>query len=177
MSILSRIFGLFRKGSASASALGAPPSTSRNQMTMTRVYDVGRHRVWQMWTKPELLAEWWGVPPLAATKDTILIDLKVGGKWQADMVNQNDGTVVPFRGAYVEVDPPRKLVFTIENPADPESPDVETVTVIFTDNAGTTRMTMQQVGHLPEEQYGAPLENGYSAFFDRMAKYLRLHQD
>ena len=152
-----------------------PPSAPNQQVTITRVFDSNRQKVWEMWTKPEKLAEWWGVPPVAATLDTISIDLKVGGSWRADMINKSDGTKLPFGGTYLAIETPHKLVFTIVDPGDPTSPNYETVTVTFVDHAGSTEMTLHQTGHLPPAQYGEPLQNGYGAFFDRMRKYLAMH--
>jgi len=176
MSFLQKLGSLFRNQTDNSPAVATPVSDAR-QITLTRVYDSNRQKVWEMWTRPDKLAQWWGSPPLAATKESTQIDLRVGGRWQADMVNASDGTTIPFRGTYLEIIPPQKLVFTIENPQDPNDKNVETVTVTFTDHAGTTQMTMRQEGHLPAEQYGEPLRNGYSAFFERMAKYLRIHVD
>jgi uncharacterized protein YndB with AHSA1/START domain len=147
----------------------------QQQITITRVYDSNRQKVWEMWTKPEKLCEWFGVPPVAATRESTSINLVVGGIWQADMINAVDGTRLPFGGVYREIEAPRKLVFTIEDRAHPENTDVETVTVTFADYAGTTQMTMHQEGHLPADQYGEPLRSGYSAFFERMSKYLASH--
>ncbi len=149
--------------------------TGAQEITITKIFDAGRQRVWEMWTKPEKFAQWFGVPPLAATVETTKMDLRVGGRWQADMVNAEDGTRMPFGGTYLEIDSPRKLVFTMEDPTNPANPNKETVTVTFRDRMGTTDMTMHQVGHLPPEEYGAPLQNGYNAFFDRMTKYLASH--
>jgi uncharacterized protein YndB with AHSA1/START domain len=160
-----------QSASRSASAATAP------ELVITRVFDVGRHKVWDMWTKPEKLAEWWGVPPLAATKTSCSVDMKVGGLWQADMVNEQDGTHVPFRATFAEIDPPRKLVLMLHDPSNANNPNQETITVTFVDQAGTTQMTMRQKGFLPAEQYGDPLQKGYNAFFDRMSRYLRIHQD
>ncbi len=154
----------------------AVKSGDRQQVTLTRVFDMNRQRVWEMWTKPALLAEWWGVPPLAATIDTTAVDLRVGGIWRADMVNAIDGTKIPFSAKIIQLDPPKKLVMTMSDPTDPTNEKVETLTVTFQDLAGTTNMMLHQKGHLPVEQYEGPLQNGYSAFFERMSRYLRTHQ-
>jgi uncharacterized protein YndB with AHSA1/START domain len=177
MGLWNSITGLFKgtpaqiEGATTAHASGAP------ELVITRIFDVGRHKVWEMWSKPEKLAEWWGVPPLSATKDSCSVELKVGGLWQADMVNATDGTRLPFRGTFVEIDQPRKMVFTLHDPFDANNSKQETITVIFTDHAGTTQMTMHQKGFLPAEQYSGALVKGYNAFFDRMSRYLRLHQE
>lgn len=146
----------------------------KKEITITRIFDANRQRVWEMWTKPEKLCLWFGVPPLSATADTTSIDLHVGGEWHADMVNTDNGAKLQFGGKYLEIDSPRKLVFTLED-GSAKTRDAETVTVTFTDRVGTTEMTMHQTGNLPQDQYGEPLRNGYNAFFDRMGKYLITH--
>jgi uncharacterized protein YndB with AHSA1/START domain len=148
--------------------------TVADSLTITRVLDATPQKVWMMWTTPEHFIEWFGVPPIVPTLETTRLDVRVGGSWQADMVNAIDGTRTPFRGTYTEIDPQKKLVFTIVNPEKPESPDVETVIVTMKDVSGRTQMSLHQSGHLPKEQYGAPLLHAYTAFFDRMSHHLML---
>jgi uncharacterized protein YndB with AHSA1/START domain len=174
MNFWKKLGALFGGGAPKGIAGAFGGDLPRQQITMTRVYDVNRQKVWDMWTNPEKLSQWFGVPPVTATPETTKIDLRVGGKWRADMVNANDGSILPFGGTYLEINSQHKLVFTIENANDP---NVETVTVTFADRAGSTHMTLHQEGHLPPEQYGEPLRNGYSAFFERMATYMRTHND
>lgn len=144
-------------------------SASNQEITITRMIDANRQKVWDAWTKPEYLSEWFGVPPLAATRESTSIDLRVGGTWRADLVNAQDGTRMPFTGKYLEINSPSKLVFTIEEAG---NPNVETATVTLTDRVGTTEMTFNQKGHLPPAQYGDPLRNGYNSFFERMIKVI-----
>lgn len=174
MSLFSRLLSFFG-ANTDTGATESVVGSSTPEITITRIFDVNRQKVWEMWTRADKLSEWFGIPPIAATKDTTKIDLRVGGRWQADMVNEKDGSVMPFRGTYLEINTPQKLVFTIENPQNPSDPNVETVTVTFKDRTGVTEMTLHQSGHLPKEQYGTPLENGYNAFLDRMVKYLLIH--
>jgi uncharacterized protein YndB with AHSA1/START domain len=148
-------------------------STSKQEITITRIIDANRQKVWDAWTKPEYLSEWFGVPPLAATRETTSIDLRVGGAWQADMINAQDGSRMPFRGKYLEINSPAKLVFTIEEAG---NPNYETVTLTLTDRVGVTEMTFTQKGHLPKEQYGDPLRNGYNSFFERMIRAIQRMQ-
>ena len=142
------------------------------EIKITKLIDAPRQRVWDAWTKPDRLCRWFGVPPVAATRETTSIDLRVGGAWHADMINEKDGSRLPFGGTYLEVHPPLKLVFTMVDSANPTS-DVETITVTFKDRTGATEMTLLQAGHLPPDQYGEPLRSGYSAFFARMEQMLR----
>lgn len=170
MSIFKKI-GAFFAGTFSGVPEDKPITTaeakeaSGRAITITRIIDSNRQKVWDAWTKPEHLSQWFGVPPLAATAETTSIDLRVGGSWRADMVNANDGSRQPFAGKYISINSPSKLVFTIEEAG---NPNVETVTITLKDRVGTTEMVLHQEGHLPPEQYGEPLRNGYNAFFDRM---------
>jgi uncharacterized protein YndB with AHSA1/START domain len=163
--------GLF-KGKQGPGPLAATEKTPQ-EIYITRIIDAPRQKVWDAWTKPEYLSQWWGVPPLAATRETTSIDLKVDGSWHADMVNTSNGIRMPFAGKYLEINSPNKLVFTIEEAG---NPDTETVTLTFKDRVGTTEMTLHQKGHLPPDQYGDPLRNGYNSFFERMIDVIRRMQ-
>lgn len=170
---------LFTKGKilpafvAKISTASQPRLPENNQITITRIIDAPRQKVWDAWTKPALLAQWFGTPPMTARPETTSIDFRVGGLWRADMVNDTDGTRMPFGGKYLAIDPPRKIVFTFEDTTKQQNENVETVTVTFKDRVGTTEMTLHQEGHLPAEQYGDPLRQGYNSFFDRMIALVR----
>jgi uncharacterized protein YndB with AHSA1/START domain len=67
-------------------------------------------RVFQAISDPAQLSQWWGERSLyRVTEGTA--DLRVGGKWSSDGVGA-DGTKFRVEGEYLEVDPPRHLVYT-----------------------------------------------------------------
>ena len=67
-------------------------------------------RVFRAISDPAQLAQWWGERGLyRVTEGTA--DLRVGGKWTSDGVS-NDGTTFRVEGEYLEVNPPRRLVYT-----------------------------------------------------------------
>ena len=67
-------------------------------------------RVFQAITTPAELAAWWGADDVYRTMDW-QIDLRPGGKWSTVAVNAG-GTRSTVGGEYLEVDPPRRLVYT-----------------------------------------------------------------
>jgi uncharacterized protein YndB with AHSA1/START domain len=144
-----------------------------HQITITRLVDTTRQKVWDAWTKPQNFVQWFGVSPLTPKLETTTMDLRVGGEWHADLFNEKDGSRTPFGGTYLEVDSPRRLVFKINDPANPTG-NFETITIILKDRTGATEMTLHQQGHLPAEQYGDPLRLGYGAFFDKMSQLFRI---
>src|SRR5262245_60828974 len=74
-------------------------------ITFERSLAAPREQVFDAWTKPEHVKEWWdptGTPLVACT-----IDLRPGGAFRF----VNDGHGPPFEGAYRVVERPAKLVF------------------------------------------------------------------
>lgn len=134
--------------------------------TITRIFDAPRELVFAAWTEPAQFARWFGASsdvPL----ETVAMDVRPGGAWSAVM-HVDPTTVIPFRGSYLEVLPPERLVLTLTDPADPANPKVEVVTVVLNDLGGKTEMVFVQEGHLGAEAY-VRTKAGWSAFFDVLA--------
>jgi uncharacterized protein YndB with AHSA1/START domain len=77
-----------------------------------------------MWTEPEHLRNWWGPREL----ELVLceVDLRVGGSYR--MVHRApDGTEHAFRGEYLELDRPTKIVQTFVYEPWPDAVSVESV--------------------------------------------------
>jgi len=72
--------------------------------------DTAPERVFRSLTDPGELAAWWGSDDMYRTYDW-QIDLRPGGAWSAK-ARAPDGTEMTVDGTYVEIDPPRLLVFT-----------------------------------------------------------------
>jgi uncharacterized protein YndB with AHSA1/START domain len=141
------------------------------KVTVRRVFDAPRDLVWQAWTEPEHFQHWFGGPPYKTPLETISMDVRPGGKWAATMVSQEDGSQLPFRGEYKEVQPPERLVMAFEDVMDASNTNVELLTVTFTEVGDKTEVVATQTGHMPDEQYHA-LAGGYSTFFDQLAAHL-----
>ena len=118
---------------------------AKKEVVIARVFDAPRDAVYRAWTRPDLIAKWWG--PEGFSAPSINVDLRVGGKyvnamhgpkgseWDKDMYSA---------GVYKEIIPDAKLVVTdyfsdkngeMLEPADvgqdPDFPKVSTVTVTF----------------------------------------------
>jgi uncharacterized protein YndB with AHSA1/START domain len=100
------------------------------------------------------------------------MDVREGGEFRATMVHESDGTQLPFAGRYREVVPNERLVQTLEGSDDPSDGDIEVFSTTLTDaGEGRTQVVYHQTGHMPAEQY-AMVEQGVSAFYERMAGHL-----
>jgi uncharacterized protein YndB with AHSA1/START domain len=138
--------------------------------TLRRVFDAPRERVWQEWTEPERFADWFGGPEAEIPLATVTMDVRPGGAWRATMLFGPDRRVIEWRGKYVEVVAPERLVLTFSDRADEI---YELVTVVLTDlGSGRTEMLFEQRGHMQPEAYDRTKE-GWAVFFDRMEARLR----
>jgi uncharacterized protein YndB with AHSA1/START domain len=139
-------------------------------LTITRVFEAPRERVWREWTEPERFADWFGGPKSEVPLSSVSMDVRVGGTWRATMLAARGE--IQWKGEYLEVIPPERLVLTFSD--QPGEDPYELVTVVLTDlGDGRTEMLMQQRGRMSREQYERAGE-GWSGFFDRMAERLAL---
>jgi uncharacterized protein YndB with AHSA1/START domain len=138
-------------------------------ITVTRVFDAPRERVWKEWTEPERFADWFGGTECEVPLSTIAMDVRPGGAWKATMFVGPDRHEIRWKGEYREVDPPERLVFTISDRPDDK---YELVSVVLTElGDGRTEMLFQQRGHMGPAQYERA-EHGWGTFFDRIAERL-----
>jgi uncharacterized protein YndB with AHSA1/START domain len=148
-----------------------PPrsGTSEYGITVTRVFDAPRERVWKEWIEPERFADWFGGTDSEVPLSTVAMDVRPGGTWKATMYAGSGRHEILWKGEYREVDAPGRLVFTVTDRSDDK---YEVVSVVLTDlGDGRTEMFFEQRGHLAPEQYERT-ERGWGGFFDRMAERL-----
>ncbi|HEX2359191.1 MAG TPA: SRPBCC domain-containing protein [Solirubrobacterales bacterium] len=145
------------------------PGLDGRELTVTRVFDAPRELVWRAFTEPEQFAQWFGSPPFRTPPETVSMDVRPGGEWEATQVNSETGKQLPFAGRFREVEEPERLVFTFEDVEDRDDPHVEVVTVTLTETDGGTEVVLHQAGHMPPEQYERT-ERGWSGFVDQLEK-------
>lgn len=108
-------------------------------MVVTRVFDAPVKLVFDAWSRPEMLARWWG--PKHFTLPVCEVDFRVGGSYRMAMQDPG-GTQYPFHGKYLEIVPNERIVF---NAVIAEMPGNDVVTTVtFVEENGKTRMTVRQ---------------------------------
>lgn len=80
------------------------------EIVMTRVFRASPRQVFDAWTKPELLAQWFGPPSWSLPGCEI--DLRVGGAWRFVMEKKGSGARMELKGTYREIVPGERLVTT-----------------------------------------------------------------
>ena len=135
-----------------------------------RVFNAARERVWREWTEPECFADWYGGPQCEVPLNSVSMDVRPGGKWQLTMFAPPDRRRIDWKGEYLEVAAPERLVFTVSD--QPGDDAFELVTVAFTPVDGErTEMLFEQRGSMSPEQYERAAK-GWGGFFDRMDERL-----
>ncbi len=102
-----------------------------------REFDAPRDLVFDAWTDPKHLAQWWG--PDGFTTTTMSFDLRPGGVWRFVM-HGPDGRDYQNRITFEQVIRPERIVYR-HGGGDDVEPVVFRQTVIFEDLGGRTRMT------------------------------------
>jgi uncharacterized protein YndB with AHSA1/START domain len=147
-----------------------PPPPGQSGMTITRVLDAPRPRVWREWTDPASFADWFGGSTCDVPMSTVSMDVRPGGALRLTMVCDSGSREIHWKGEYIEVVEPERLVFTISD--QPGDDRFELVTVVLTDvGDGRTEMHFEQRGGLLPEDYERA-KSGWGSFFDRMAERL-----
>lgn len=99
-----------------------------------RLLDAPRDLVWEVWTNPQHVNQWWG--PRGFTNSLKEMSVKPGGVWRFDMIGL--GHSYPNKLTFLEVKKPERLVMSHGD--DSANPDNFLVTVDFKEEGTKTRV-------------------------------------
>src|SRR5262245_34550748 len=146
-----------------------------NVISLTRSYDAPLQAVWEAWTNPEEVAQWWG--PRGFTLTTHSRDFRTGGHWHYTM-HGPDGTDHENTTQYLDVVPQQRLVY--DHGGHKDRPPLFRVTALFTERHGRTQLDMSMAFATPEiagEMEGFIRKAGGYATWDRLAEHLVKRRD
>jgi uncharacterized protein YndB with AHSA1/START domain len=111
-------------------------SSADCQIVITRTFAAPRALVFEAWTRPEHVSQWWD--PSGAPLSSCEIDLRPNGAFR--WVNQaSGGAGHAFAGTYREISAPERIVFSTRMPRE----DSESIgTLEFREHDGTTTLTL-----------------------------------
>lgn len=135
--------------------LAADPT---RRLVMTRRFNAAPERVFDAWTKPELVAKWLFTGPTSEAHSADF-SARVDAKWT--ITDRRGGVDYTAEGWFLEVDRPHRLVFTFGMPQ--FSADYDRIVLEFAPDGDGCLMTFVQEGVL--EEYKAPQEHGWSLMF------------
>jgi uncharacterized protein YndB with AHSA1/START domain len=135
---------------------------AQTSLRMIKHIRAPRQKVFDAWTRPELLSRWMG--PVPVTVQSVDLDARVGGRYR--IVMDKEGTKHIATGEYVEIVPGRKLAMTWgwEGPARYDT----LLTVLFDDKDGGTELTLIHERFATAEEMGHH-EHGWIGSLDKLA--------
>jgi uncharacterized protein YndB with AHSA1/START domain len=119
------------------------------EITLEKVYDASQESVWEAWTNPEQLKQWWG--PKNVTIPQCEVDLRVGGRFYIVMeagaaMGPYKGTLWPMEAQFTVVEPQSKLSYSgfawTEGKKEETTIDQTTEILLFEED-GKTRVTVK----------------------------------
>jgi uncharacterized protein YndB with AHSA1/START domain len=122
-------------------------------------------RVFRALTSKEII-HWWIRPGVFNTTDWAG-DVQVGGRWRA--VGTGNGRPFTLEGEFLEIDAPKKLVFTWASGGAPGRPTI--VTFLLEQIDGGTRLTLQHVGFVAPDWCMNTCQ-GWETSLERLTEFL-----
>jgi uncharacterized protein YndB with AHSA1/START domain len=136
-------------------------------LRMERTFNAPAQRVFDAWTSPEVLRRWWHAEHHWETT-LAEVDLRVGGAVRVVMRDPDKDVEYGGGGQYLEIDPPRRLVFTWYWDGNETRQIIE---VDFEEAAGVTTVRFTH-RDLWDEEAVRDHEDGWSNCFDNLDRAL-----
>ena len=140
---------------------------SDRELVVTRTFKAPAHRVFEAWTKPELLKQWWIPKSFGLSFLSCEIDARTGGTYRFVFRHPSSEQPMAFFGRYIEVIPDARLVWTNE-----EGGDAGTVTTVtFEQRGDETLFVLHDLYPSKEaldEAIASGSTNGFSETFEQL---------
>lgn len=150
------------------------------KIVITRTFDTQREEVWQAWTQPSQIEQWWG--PRGFTTRVNEMNFEPGGNFKYTMLDADENEY-PTVGMFQEISEPKRIVATDEfgnsqenKQAAPEGlPTGMINTTSFEETNGQTKITISIMHQSVEdrkkhEEMG--VREGFNQQLDKLNEYL-----
>jgi uncharacterized protein YndB with AHSA1/START domain len=117
-------------------------STADRELRIERLLNAPRELVWEVWTNPDHIKNWWG--PTGFTNTIAVMEVRPGGVWEFVM-HGPDGTDYKNKSIFKEIVKPERIVF------DHVSGPKFTTTVNFIAEGKKTRLTWHMLFETKEQ--------------------------
>lgn len=136
-----------------------------DEFTYRHVHRGSPQLLFECMTAPEHLTHFWGPVGTTTPVDGIVVDLRVGGAFETQMISEQTGAEFIMRAVYEAVDPPHRLVWR-------EVASTVTTTITFTDLGDGTTEVLTRQQNLPESHRSPEARAGWATALDRFADYV-----
>lgn len=147
--------------------------TETRSLTVTRKFDATPERVFDAWLDPEMARRWLFTVP-GGEIVTAENEPRVGGAFT--FVNRRTDQDIRHVGEYLEIDRPRRLVFTFAVPQFSPAYDRVTVGIARLGKGCELTLTHEMAADMFEE-WGEPSRQGWTTMFGQLDAQLRRRPD
>jgi len=142
------------------------------EIVLSRVIAAPRERVFQAWTDPAQIVQWFG--PDGFTVESLECDLRVGGRWRF-IYTGPDGTRWDNRMVFLRLEAPRLIEFEHGSDKDEDPGRFHVIVTFDAQSDGKTVLTLRQLHPTSEQReavigFGA-VEFGYQTL-GKLARFL-----
>jgi uncharacterized protein YndB with AHSA1/START domain len=143
-------------------------SEPANELVITRVFDAPRELVYRAFVDPDELAQWFAPVGWSVPRDSISVDVRVGGHEVFTMVNDDDPTQTsPVRAIFTEVVENELLVATEDvDMSGGASTERFSMRLEFHDEGDKTRIVLHQGPYSPDMKNNA--RDGWESSFTKL---------
>jgi len=148
----------------------------KNELTIVRMLDAPRAKVWRACREPEALKQWWGLPT-GAMMHTCKVDFRVGGSKLCEIEPPN-GEILWFMWVYREIVEGERLVLE-QHASDASGRELDTpdrpaslVTLSLEDANGKTKLTVTHAGMASGKYRVEDFKEGWSRSLYRLQEHL-----
>lgn len=139
-------------------------------LTLERTFDAPLALVWEAWTQPEHIAQWWG--PKGMETKILEHEFKVGGSWKYAMT-MPDGNQFIADGVYKEIVPMERVISTANFKPMTEGVEIQTILKADGDKTHMTFNCVHETEEYCKQQEQMGFYNGWGSVFDRLREFLQ----
>lgn len=143
-------------------------------LILKRVFSAEINRVFDAWTTPEFLAEWFGPEGFSVSKSEL--NLSIGGKYLIEIISPDNNTIKHF-GEYLEINRPNSLIFTwvLDNQQCQGSQQQQANTLVSLEFKSLDNKTELTLTHekLPSKEAFDGHQFGWVSSFNSLQRFLK----
>lgn len=141
----------------------------KRTVLINRVFDAPLSLVWEAWTNPEHIAQWWN--PNGSGTQIDKHDFQVGGEWQYTMIMPN-GKVFIAEGVYTEIIPQQKICSQANFKPMTEGVEIQALFTAMDDKTAFAFKVIHPTEQYKIQQEKMGIQNGWGTVFNRLATFL-----
>ena len=143
---------------------------SDRQIAIVRTFEAPPEQVFEAWVDPAQVAQWWGPECFETPADSVVIELRPGGRYDLLMVDTSSGNQYPVRQEILEVSVPELLVLRHEPMPEHGLLEAIMTRVEFHEQDGGTRVEVS--GGPYSAEMGPNAEAGWNQQLDKLVRLL-----